>query len=328
MTRLRDFLERMVTKQDYFHQPHRAEDDFSDATRSYYYDVRARAAYPGPFEGALPTIDYGGLRFTNPIHAAQYGLAHLQHFWDTQDPAWLAKAHRVALELVELGTPEGACLVWRYPLTLRGVRHWPSAMAQGQVASFLLRVATLTEDSHLREAAKASLATFQQDISSGGVRTSLNGHVWFEEYAIDPAPYTLNGFIVALLGVHDACCLLEPQGDSYPSLYHEGVTTLKAVLPRFDTRGWSRYDLSARTVLGVPLRNLASPFYHRFHLELLAIMARLTGESAFDEMRQRWQRTLVQGSTFYLATTEKVLYRALTPNPHASATSKPSTVGI
>ena len=169
VTGLRRLVERVVTKQDYFHQPHAAEVDIGDPTRSYYYDLRARVSYPGDFEGALPIVNYGGLRFSNPIHAAQYGIANLQHYWDSKEDRWLERALQVAHDLVASGATEGSSLVWRYPLEIRGARNWLSAMAQGQVASFLLRAGTLAPDGTMMEAARGALAPLFVEIPEGGV---------------------------------------------------------------------------------------------------------------------------------------------------------------
>lgn len=318
MTGLRGLVERVVTKQDYFHQPHAAEPDFSDPARSYYYDLRARASYPGNFKGTLPLVDYGGLQFANPIHTAQYGLGHLQRYWDSRENALLEHAAVVAHELTASGRQREAGLIWQYPLEIRGTSNWISAMAQGQVASFLLRVGTLTDSRELLEAAKGALAPFFIDIADGGVRTALLGNLWFEEYAFEPIPFTLNGYIVALLGLFDAASLLRPCGDAYRNLFDMGVKTLEQVLPLFDANGWSRYDLSTKTTVGMTVRNLASPHYHRFHLELLDIMHRLTGHVMYNTIRERWSRPLTEGCSFYTAIAEKTAYRALAGAPFAA----------
>src|SRR5699024_10333413 len=170
---LRDLIERAVTKSDYFHQPHAAELEINRPHESYYYDLRARAYYPGEFNGALHIIDYNGIRFTNPIHVAQFGIAHLQHYWDTGNQAWLQRAHQIAIEAIDQGDMAESGLLWRYPLEVRGSQGWLSAMAQGQLASFFLRVATLTRDTGIMDAANAALNPFFYCVNAGGVQTRL-----------------------------------------------------------------------------------------------------------------------------------------------------------
>jgi len=73
MNSIRRVVERLVTKSDYFHRYHYAEKDFLDPLRSYYYDLRARADYPGEFKDSLPVIEMGDVKYVNPVCAAQYG---------------------------------------------------------------------------------------------------------------------------------------------------------------------------------------------------------------------------------------------------------------
>lgn len=316
---LRQWLESLVTKTDYFHLPHKAESDPSVPQTSYYYDVRSRLHYKGGFRGNLPVISYAGSEFINPIHVSQYGLAHLQHYWDTKQRTLLDDALVIAQELVEIAGQEGDALCWRYPLALHDQTGWLSAMAQGQVASFLLRIGSLTSDEILMKKGGAALAPFARTIDEGGVQTHLKGNIWFEEYAISPPPFTLNGFIVALLGLRDASLILE--NETFGSLYEAGYQTLLDTLPLFDLGHWSRYDLTRRRKFGLSFANLASPFYHRFHLELLKVMYRLTREQLFSDYLERWAQGLTTGPSMYRAVAEKSIYRLLTPSPMTKASS-------
>lgn len=306
----RRLIERLVTRDDYFHIPHRAESDPTDPCRSYYYDLRARIHYPGSLENGLPVVVVGNRSFVSPIGAVQFGLAHLQHYWDTADERYLRRAVDIAANVIDMAE-ESLGLVWRYPIYVRGHNDWMSSMMQGQAASLLLRVGALTGSDSLLDKGRAALTPLDYDIDCGGVRTMLNGHTWFEEYAIQPPAFTLNGFIVTLLGVRDAAVVLED--NRYRRLYEDCVESLISNLRLFDSEGWSLYDLSTRRVGPISLRNMASPFYHRFHLELLKVMEELAGEPAFMRQRQRWTIGLHRGSTLCRAICGKTLYRLLTP---------------
>src|SRR5690606_17330165 len=97
----------------------------------------------------------------------------------------------------------------------------------------------------------------------------------------------------------------------YRRMFEDGTATLKARLADFDAAGWSRYDLAYKALGPACFRNLASPFYHRFHLELLQVMHGLTGEPAFLDFREAWDRTLVEGWVLARGVAEKVAFRAL-----------------
>lgn len=73
------------------------------------------------------------------------------------------------------------------------------------------------------------------DVEGGGVRTELNGRVWFEEYAIMSPAFTLNGFIVTLLEVRDAAIVLED--NHYRRLYEDCVESLISDLRLLGSEG-------------------------------------------------------------------------------------------
>ncbi len=315
-TTLRHLLERLVTKDDYFHLPHSAEEYPADPRRSYYYDLRARVDYPGMFRNGLPVINLGNDSYVSPIGAAQFGLAHLQHYWDTGNEEYLHRAERIARAMVDIAE-EGLGLVWRHPISKRGKCNWICSMAQGQAASLLLRVGELTSSEFLIDEGRAALVCLDHDIEDGGVRASLNGHLWFEEHAVAPPAYTLNGFIVTLFGVRDAAIIAED--DHCCELWNNGVESLISNLQMWDSDGWSLYDLSTQVFGPVSISNLAAPFYHRFHIELLSVMGDLTGNPVFADQREKWIEGLDQGFAFYRGILGKVIYRLLMPVKYAKA---------
>ncbi len=312
MTALRSLVERIVTKNDFFHQPHIAEINCLDPGSSYYYDLRARADYPGILKNGLPVIKYPDFEFINPVNAAQNGLANLQLYWDTGNEIRLAKSLKIADALVAYGEKEDDGLVWRYPITIAGHTNWLSAMAQGQVASLLLRLGCVTGNDWYNVKAKEVLKPFFVPITKGGVSCLLDGkYIWFEEYAIPSPPYTLNGFIVALLGVRDGSIILQDM--VLKSLYEESINTLTSVLYYFNCRGWSLYDLSFASLGCLKMNNLASPFYHRFHIELLKVLEILTNIEEFKKQRLEWENSRDYGTRIYSAIAEKMIYRTLKP---------------
>jgi hypothetical protein len=272
-------------------------------------------------EEGLPLVRYGSSYHVNPVSAAQHGLAHLQHYWDTGQESYLASASRIAEGLARSGGEEE--LLWRSSVPYRGFTGWPSAMGQGQAASLLLRIGFLTEQERYLAKARKALHPFLRRIPDGGVQTLLNENVWFEEYAFSPPPYTLNGFIVSLFGLRDAALLLKE--GIYLKLYKEGLDTLERTLTLFDVDGWSRYDLTKARLGPVPVNHLASPFYHRFHIELLRVLEHLVekeehpgARAIFEDKRKVWTRSLDRSTIFYRALLEKSLYRLAVQQVKAS----------
>jgi heparosan-N-sulfate-glucuronate 5-epimerase len=173
---------------------------------------------------------------------------------------------------------------------------WYSAMAQGQALSVLARAYHASDSESKRsrysEAASAALDLFNVPSSSGGVRAEFMGkHPWYEEYPTTPSSFVLNGFMYALMGLYDAAEILpQPAASRAARLYADGMKSLKALLPLFDTGSGSVYDLRHLTLAGsgVP-PNLARWDYHTTHINQLLLLASVDNESeVLTSVAKRW----------------------------------------
>lgn len=260
----------------------------------YYMLFREKADYAGPHDNdGIPLLDYRGAigRQHNPIAIAQWGLANANIFFVSGDESRREKTLKAADWLASnLQQNANGLSVWshhfdwEYRDTLRA--PWYSGLAQGQGISLLLRAHGLASDKKYLEAAQRAFVPLTRKISEGGVLFAesdlRSGKLWIEEYIVDPPTHILNGFVWALWGVFDywlACS--EEKADE---LWHRGVESLIANLPRYDTGYWSLYEKS-----GTKLKMLASPFYHRLHIVQLRVMTMLTGEAKFTEFAERWE---------------------------------------
>jgi hypothetical protein len=162
------------------------------------------------------------------------------------------------------------------PLVLKA--PWLSANVQGFVISALVRGWRITRRRSLFELLKGSARVFQLDSTSNGVRILAEGHVVYTEIPGLPAPGIMDGFMSSLVGLYD---LYAETGDAEVyDLFKQGVDGLKYFLPRWDYRNkWSWY--SNRSYL-------CPPGYHCLNRMLLAVLARLTGETCFAEYAERW----------------------------------------
>ncbi len=118
---------------------------------------------------------------------------------------------------------------------------------------------------------------------------NLSEFIFFEEYVSEPANYTLNGYISALLGLYDWAHLPREfdvgQGIA-KNYFNEGIETLRKILPYYDMGGISTYDLGYIT-FDVNQPNI-SPIYHGVHIYLLHAVHSITGDLIFKEYRDRW----------------------------------------
>ncbi len=249
-----------------------ATEDFSDYRRD---------------EAGVPTVYYPHLQrwVYNPITISQFGLHQLFRFDREGDVRAALQAQTMADWLAENQEEwrQGiGAWVFRFDLLFYGPRQpWISALAQGQAISLLLRAAQLANTAKYEEACRRAVRAFHHSVDEGGVVQHFpDGSPVFEEYPTVEPSLVLNGHLFAMLGLHDYA---EYFGDpAAAALFAQCLAGLKANLARYDTGYWNHYDLhrSAR---------LTSADYVRIHVQLLNILAGLSGEAFLAETAQRWQ---------------------------------------
>ncbi len=275
---------------DFWHERPAKNAFIRDELGPYYMTFRDKAAYAGPKdERGVVMLDYRGdigVQY-NPIAVAQYGLAHMNLFFENGKADHLAEATKQADWLVsnlkknEQGIPVWQHLFpWRYVETMEP--GWYSGLAQGMGISLLARMYAHSSDKKYYDAAVAAFTAFTKDIADGGVRcTDSRGNVWLEEYIVSPPSHILNGFFWTLWGIWDYW-LLTGSAEA-KELFDACVKTLEWSLPSYDLGYWSRYDLSEQK-----LPMIASPFYHRLHIVQLDVTRELTDNPIFGAYARKF----------------------------------------
>jgi heparosan-N-sulfate-glucuronate 5-epimerase len=248
----------------------------------YYCDFRHKAKDASRYSDGIPR-DGSGHRLEWPIPVAQAALGYWELLLEGQDVEgpFLALANW----LVEHATPAAGGLVWRCNVAVPkyGLSPgWPSAMAQSEGISVLLRAEALSGREHYRDVARAGLAPLLMPVSAGGVARELDGQLVLEEYPAAAPAAVLNGWIVALLGVHE---LATATGDERArTLFARSLSSLMTLLPRYDIGWWSLYSLYDH---GLP--DLAKPFYQRLHPVLLDALRLVRPDRRLAGMARRWE---------------------------------------
>jgi len=260
--------------------------------------------YPRDTNG-IPQVYMGkklGLQY-NPITVAQYGLYRLQKYAVSNNETELKIVQAAAAWLIEnFRDWRGDIGAWVYNHDLEFYGHkapWISGMAQGQGISLLLRTHQLAPDDQILEITQRAFRAFLHPVSEGGVTACLpDGSLIFEEFTTEPPSLVLNGYIFALLGILDYAIFW--QNSEAQDLFKIAIRGLKNNLHWYDTGYWNLYDLH-------PTRRLASPMYVKVHVQLLQILANLTGEKVFRETAERWQKYLSSPISRFRWLTGKVL---------------------
>ncbi|KAF2350585.1 D-glucuronyl C5-epimerase [Trinorchestia longiramus] len=198
---------------------------------------------------------------------------------------------------------------------------WYSAMAQGQAMSLLVRAAHHSGDEAYFTAALRATQLFHVNASQGGVRAYFpGGYAWYEEYPTTPSLFVLNGFIYSLIGLYDlkearsvtqqplywavwlvrrslilACAQVGflrpgPSTADAAELFNTGMTSLKKLLPLFDTGWGSLYDLRHFTSHVPP--KPARWDYHTTHITQLLLLASLDDDLMLSSVAARWRQYL------------------------------------
>lgn len=272
----------------------------------YYLDLRSKARGAGSPDAALALLR----RLTedriraNPVTIAQLGLGA----WQLGE-AWRDVLAAASTWLVEEMDAAGHLpYLFAMPHTYRLDPPWTSAMAQGETASLLIRTARTFDEPELTiKAAHAAASLLTSD--SRLVFSAPEGPV-LEEYPTDPPAHVLNGWISALWGLYDVAAeMREQEGDGgpYEAAFTAGAACLASRLPTYAlSRHWSRYDVYPHRLV-----NIASPAYHRLHVQQLRAMAVLTSDVVFAHVAADWTIGLEDPVMRGLAITRKIGFRVV-----------------
>lgn len=114
----------------------------------------------------------------------------------------------------------------------------------------------------------------------------MDKYAWYEEYPTNPSSFVLNGFMYSLLGLYDLA--QASNNGQVEKLLENGLGSLVALVPMFDTGSGTTYDLRHLTMGGAP--KLARWDYHSTHVNLLFVLSTIfPEEKILLETGNRWQ---------------------------------------
>lgn len=247
------------------------------------------------------------------IGLGQWGLGAFERYLAGDPGSWmdgLVQAGEFLVERqIQSGVGQGG---WAEPsdnrATFRIRGPWLSAMAQGECASLLVRLAVETGREEFAQAARRGISPYSVPVWKGGVQAQLDGRLFPEEYPTTPSSYVLNGAIFAIWGLHDVWVGLGD--DRTGELYADAVGMLAETVHRWDLGYWSRYDLY-RHRWGV--NNVANANYHRLHITQLEAMHRLEPRPQFEAMAARFRSYASRRGNVLRAYAHKAAFRVAVP---------------
>jgi len=243
----------------------------------------------GPDGIPVSTYDFGTFQY--PVEVVQYGMENYSKWVTTGDARYQAKAETVARWLLEHQDTAGGWPVpfaYSYREGLAGELRagWYSGMAQGIGAAFLAKMHRRSGESRYGEAALRALGPLRTTVERGGVLRRFEGRLdWFEEYPTPTPTHVLNGYLFALVGVHDVGELMDDAAAK--DMFRRGLGTLDRVLPLYDLSSRTSYDLLHYTRTPATAPNPARWSYHALHVTLLSAVNAITGQR-YGSIEKRW----------------------------------------
>jgi hypothetical protein len=277
---------------------------------AYHIDLRDKVTKAGPTAAAALAALTSDPHRSNPVSILQFGLGALQLGGRERLPLVESVAAWVEERVDDRGR-----IPYRFPMphTFPLDPPWHSALAQGEAVSFLLRAARALERPGLVELAER-VAGPLLDPASELVVSTPEGPV-LQEYPTDPPSHVLNGWLLALWGLHDLADAHEAGADAKSRAADAFAAGSRAVAARIDRYrtpvGWSLYDLYPH-----PVPNVASPFYHRLHVAQLERQNELAPDPRLREVAEAWRRAANAPIPRTIALGRKLAFRAVRPRWH------------
>lgn len=214
-----------------------------------------------------------GRDIIHPMMICQKALGHWDQWIEGHrtDPESLAVVLRYADWLVNAQDERGGWVTW--PLVNVPAASIYSSMTQGLCMSVLSRAHDQSRRQKYLDAAVRAVDLLRTPVCEGGTARFVREGLVLEETPFKDINPVLNGWVFSLFGLYD---LLLATGHAIAGeTLTSTVATLVAMLPRYDAKFWSYYDLR---------RHLASPFYHKIHIGQLRALA-----SAFPDYGEAFQ---------------------------------------
>ncbi len=265
---------RMLRGQSVFHMQQCAGLYYQKGeVKGYYSDLRHKV------DGA-ELIDGNGVPYnqTNtgheiyfPISIFQYGLGAYDLYLETGDEQYKNRFMNVVNWAAENQQDDGAWNTFGW----EDAADPYSSMGQGEGASLLCRAYVEEENAEYLDRALDAVRFMLRTKEEGGCARYDGGLMTLEENA--EFKTILNGMIFSIWGLYDVCLLCKE--NDFVEKLELAVFSLEQLLPEYDRRFWSDYDLD---------QDIASPFYHDLHIEQLKVMYDLFGNKAYKETYERW----------------------------------------
>lgn len=242
--------------------------------RGYYNDLREKVIRSNLKNNELPLTELpNGKKIYFPIAIFQYGLGAYDLYLETKKNDYYTIFLNAANWALNKQEKNGGWITFDYECTSNPY----SSMAQGEGISLLLRAYKETNDKKYLIKSKKAFNHMKKDIYKNGCTLYDGKEIILKEFPEKPT--VLNGWIFSLFGLFDY--YIVTKDNDVKSFLETSIESLVNLISKFDIGYWSKYDLD---------KKIASPFYHRLHVELLKVLCDLTGKKIFLDYSKKFSR--------------------------------------
>ncbi len=240
--------------------------------KGYYNDLTEKVTRDNP-DIQVPKyhVDTGEEIYFS-IGIFQYGLAAYDLFLKTNEEKYKEKLLACSNWAVKNQQEDGGWVTFAF----ENPEHPYSSMAQGEGISMLIRAYIVTNEEKYLNAVHLAKEFMLTPINEGGTTNYIGKDVYFYECTHDPL--ILNGWIFSLWGLYDYSKYFN--APHVTDILNASLSSLKAKLPEFDIKYWSKYEYGKR---------ICSPFYHKLHIAQLRVMYDLFGDDVYKEYADMWE---------------------------------------
>jgi heparosan-N-sulfate-glucuronate 5-epimerase len=237
------------------------------------------------FINKSPMFKYAFGNYYNPAYVCWWALINLEEFVKTGNEKFKNIFLDQAKWLLKNAKDRKSAKVWTYDFNwnegkTKLKKGWISAMSQGLAISVLVRAYYITKNKKFLRIAYDASKIFKIDIEFGGVSTTVNKSVFYEEYPAYPLVHVLDGFIFSLLGLYDL--YLVEKNNSIKILFKAGSDSIENNFSIWDhKKKWSFYGTRGL---------LCTPKYNKLNSVLLNALFNITNKDKFKEYSNNWNQ--------------------------------------
>ncbi|PSW03862.1 D-glucuronyl C5-epimerase family protein [Photobacterium lipolyticum] len=278
---IKENLFKMLTlfKQDDYWHGKQKEGQFYDvhSLKGYYNDLTKKVLTESHYsiEEIVPKVKVGSESFFHPVTVCQVGLGAYDLYLKKQSDIHKKQVKSCVNWLIENSktNSEKTMMYWTVPYNFKLFnmqKDFVSGLIQGQAISLLVRAYELFKDERYFNASYNALEKMIQPVSEDGCR--LDGTYLYEEYPNKGEKnLVLNGAISAFWGVYDL--YIYTKDSRILDLKNKSQKDLVDSIFQYDAGYYSRYCLKKNKFY---YTNIASPYYHKEHIEQLKVLIKMT----------------------------------------------------